>query len=167
MNDVSTPYSRPQKKRTPRLGFFGFCVLAKFAVLVPLTANALTRLGYKRTMIRIPTSQLKRWLPSTKDDLRILTGCAQAMHIVGKHSPFPGTCLARAMVLHSTLSRYGLSSALRLGVKRTVGDQLSAHAWVEVAGQPVNEPPDITQVYTAFSETDFLTLLDNAQITVF
>lgn len=41
------------------------------------------------------------------------------------------TCLPRALATHTLLARRGLSSELRIGVTRSPGSLLEAHAWVE------------------------------------
>ncbi len=43
------------------------------------------------------------------------------------------TCLPRALAAHTLLARRGLASELRIGVTRTPGSPLQAHAWVEDA----------------------------------
>lgn len=47
-------------------------------------------------------------------------------------------CLHRSVVLHGWLLREGVPSELCIGVLKD-GDELKAHAWVEVAGQIVND----------------------------
>jgi hypothetical protein len=57
-------------------------------------------------------------------------------------------CLVRSLVLQSMLSRKGLRSQLRIGVRRA-GASISAHAWVECAGVPVNDELAFTSQYAA------------------
>lgn len=49
-------------------------------------------------------------------------------------------CLHRSLVLHKWLRSEGLPSELRIGVRKH-GDELRAHAWVELAGIAVNDEP--------------------------
>jgi hypothetical protein len=53
---------------------------------------------------------------------------------------FPGDsrCLARSLVLLGLLSRRGIAPALVLGVR--TAPSFGAHAWVELAGNPLLEP---------------------------
>jgi len=45
----------------------------------------------------------------------------------------PGaTCLTQAIAMRTLLERRGQSSSLRIGVARSIGGSLDAHAWVEV-----------------------------------
>ena len=53
----------------------------------------------------------------------------------------PKTCLPRSLTLRWMLARRGIDSGLRIGVRRVQADIL-AHAWIELAGQPVGETPD-------------------------
>ena len=41
------------------------------------------------------------------------------------------TCLPQALAAHTLLARRGLASELRIGVTRTSGSPLEAHAWIE------------------------------------
>jgi hypothetical protein len=53
-------------------------------------------------------------------------------------------CLTRALTLQYLLTRRGLSTVLRFGV-RTEGGQLRAHAWLELGGEPLGEAADVEQ----------------------
>ncbi|MFV0294880.1 MAG: lasso peptide biosynthesis B2 protein [Hyphomicrobiaceae bacterium] len=64
-------------------------------------------------------------------------------------SRLPGTCLARALVLRRLLAHCGVPAQIVIGA-RPLKDRLDAHAWVEVAGHPVNEPADIARQYVPF-----------------
>ena len=44
------------------------------------------------------------------------------------------------------LRRRGLASQLRIGARRN-GDTLDAHAWVELAGTPLAQGPDLPPVF--------------------
>ncbi|MFH1130055.1 MAG: lasso peptide biosynthesis B2 protein [Pseudomonadota bacterium] len=64
---------------------------------------------------------------------QIISAVLRASHIVpgGKH------CLTKALVAQTMLKRNGLESQLRIGVMRSKGDRLDAHAWVECCGRIV------------------------------
>ena len=50
----------------------------------------------------------------------------------------PGSkCLVQAIAGRNLLARYGFSGAIHIGVAKDSKNWLSAHAWVEVAGQTV------------------------------
>jgi uncharacterized membrane protein (UPF0136 family) len=57
------------------------------------------------------------------------------------------TCLLRAFTLRWMLRRRGIPADLRIGVNRSrIG--IHAHAWVDVNGQAVGEPEDITDRFS-------------------
>jgi hypothetical protein len=66
----------------------------------------------------------------------------------------PGNCLTRSLYLLWLLRRRGVMSDLRIGMRLTNG-QLNAHAWVDVAGQPVNDAKDIGERFAAFDQPRF------------
>ena len=70
---------------------------------------------------------------------------ARALRRVGAR--LPGThCLARALALRWWMRSRGLDAQLRIGVRQGPGG-LEAHAWVELAGAPVDEQPGNTMTY--------------------
>jgi hypothetical protein len=64
--------------------------------------------------------------------------------VVGRRHP-RGSCLRRSLVLAALLRHQGLRPTLQIGVQRQ-GDELGAHAWVELEGQALGEaaPPEST-----------------------
>jgi hypothetical protein len=68
-----------------------------------------------------------------------------------RYAPGPVTCLTRSLLLRWLLRRRGLASDLRIGVQLTQG-RLDAHAWVEYEGQPINDTPDVSRRFAAFTE---------------
>ncbi len=59
-----------------------------------------------------------------------------------RRHPLSFTCLARALVVQRLLAARGWKSELRIGV-RSLGGTLEAHAWVECAGTPLGEGPEV------------------------
>lgn len=53
-------------------------------------------------------------------------------------------CLQRSAVTACLLKQYGIAAEMVLGARQM---PLRAHAWVEVAGQVVNDKPDVSQIY--------------------
>lgn len=80
--------------------------------------------------LSIPANQL-----ALAERLHRLVGWAARLHWP------PKTCLLRSLTLRWMLARRGIDSRLRIGVRRVQADIL-AHAWIELAGQPVGETPD-------------------------
>ena len=76
---------------------------------------------------------------------------ATLVNLAASQVPFPATCLTRSLLLGWMLRRRGVSSQLRIGV-RINQDILDAHAWVEYAGIPINDQPDVGKQFAAFDE---------------
>jgi hypothetical protein len=47
------------------------------------------------------------------------------------------TCLPRACAAHVMLARHGVESRLRIGVVKTTGGGVNAHAWIEAEGTAI------------------------------
>ena len=58
-------------------------------------------------------------------------------------------CLPRSLVLWHILRDRGALSEIRLGVAKLADGSLSAHAWVEFGGAPLNERTDLLDRYAA------------------
>jgi hypothetical protein len=58
------------------------------------------------------------------------------------------TCLTQSLALQFLLMRAGQSSALRIGVARSVARGFQAHAWVEWNGQTLIDRPEDVAFYT-------------------
>jgi len=65
-------------------------------------------------------------------------------------TPTPTTCLTRSLLLCRLLRGQGIDAQLQIGVRLASGT-FEAHAWVEVAGHPVNDRPDVSEKFAAFS----------------
>jgi hypothetical protein len=71
-------------------------------------------------------------------------------------------CLHRSLALYLWLQGEGMTSELRIGVRKD-GGALRAHAWVEIAGQVVNDRPAAVGEFTPlFSTGADRTLTDGA-----
>lgn len=58
-------------------------------------------------------------------------------------------CLPRSLVLWHFLRHRGASAVVRLGVSKLAGGGLSAHAWLEFDGLPLNDAADVFDRYAA------------------
>jgi hypothetical protein len=65
-----------------------------------------------------------------------------AVDVVAAKTWMHALCLPRALATHAMLRRRGVASRLCLGVARQ-GQQLTAHAWVEVGEKRAPSDPDI------------------------
>jgi hypothetical protein len=70
-------------------------------------------------------------------------GLAAAAH----HHPLTVTCLPQSLTTHAVLRTLGYESRIVIG--GTNPSEFSAHAWVEVGGTVVGDPPDIGDRFAA------------------
>jgi hypothetical protein len=68
--------------------------------------------------------------------------------IAGRYVPTNGSCLRLSLLVWWLLRRKGVPAELRIGVRQHGG--FSAHAWVELAGQAVNDAPDVAERFAPF-----------------
>jgi hypothetical protein len=61
------------------------------------------------------------------------------------------TCLHKSLTLWWLLRRQGISSNLRLGVRKS-GGKFEAHAWIEYNGAALNDGDEPAKQYTVFDE---------------
>ena len=71
---------------------------------------------------------------------------ASLMAKAARHVPGDYTCLHRSMALWWMLRRRGFDGRLRLGVRKG-RTAFEAHAWVEYAGDVLNDDPDVERRY--------------------
>ena len=76
---------------------------------------------------------------------------ASMVEIAGRNHVVRMSCLRRALVQQWLLSKKGISSKLRFGVRTIEGD-LEAHAWLEKDGKMISDPEIIREQYIALSE---------------
>ena len=75
----------------------------------------------------------------TSDTIRHL---GKLVGMAGRHHLYPMRCLRQSLVLQWLLAQRGIITELQIGVRKEV-DGLSAHAWLEHGGQPIDEPQTI------------------------
>jgi len=128
-------------------------LLLKLWLLLPLVAVLLRLLDYPRTL-----RLLSRWLPaaplqneSPEASLPYALRLGRLTRIAGRYVPTNGSCLRQSLLVWWLLRRKGLPAELRIGVSKQEG--FSAHAWVEVASQPVNDAPDVTERFAPFDDS--------------
>jgi hypothetical protein len=92
------------------------------------------------------------------EPLTTIAAAKRALVRVKRATGIDGTCLSRSLALATMLQRRGISTELRVGYRRKDGI-IEGHAWLEYAGKPINERPDVVATYTlashstAFDET--------------
>jgi hypothetical protein len=103
--------------------------------------TSLARLGFDRTL---------RWIekvPRRRLSVRRQLTVAETKRVVAvayRLQPFEGRCLSRSLVAYLLHRRDGAHVRFVVGVRRAEdaaeGEDLEAHAWVESAGTPGDEP---------------------------
>lgn len=88
------------------------------------------------------------------DALTLAWGRQRLVSVAARLHALSMTCLPRALTLRWILGRQGIPTQLCIGINRSSAGML-AHAWVELDGQAIGEPEDITE--------RFAVLLGNAE----
>lgn len=126
---------------------------------LPLAHGGVRAVGFKSGCRLL--QRFSAWLghPAPPNQpLPAIAQCTQALNRAIHYGLYPGNCLSRALTLWWLLSRCGLHSDLRIGVRMLDG-RFQAHAWLEYEGQPLNEVLTVRQEYTAFADELFAALL--------
>lgn len=74
---------------------------------------------------------------------------AHMVNAADRHGLVHPSCLVKSLTLWWLLGRQGISSELRIGVRKQ-GGTLEAHAWVERERMALNEPEERHHHYAAF-----------------
>lgn len=70
-------------------------------------------------------------------DLRCVARCVWAVNVSSRLMSGEVKCLARALTTKLLLNQFGIDTDLKLGVAKSTGGALEAHAWVEYQGQVI------------------------------
>lgn len=115
---------------------------------LPLFWLGLRVLGLRRFQAWL---QLGNVLAERRISHEAILRIATLVNIAALHVPFPATCLTRSLLLSWMLRRRGVTSQLRIGVRITQGS-LDAHAWIEYAGIPINDRPEVGEQFAPFAD---------------
>ena len=120
--------------------------------LLPILTISLRLSGFKKTRQRLQGALAGRKpIAAGEDPAANISLTTSAVLAAIRYSLFPSTCLERSLALWWLLSRQGIASQLRIGV-RTAEQKFSAHAWVEFDGMALGEPEAPHAHYAAFME---------------
>jgi hypothetical protein len=119
-------------------------------VLLPLVTLSLRWRGFRATR-----AALQRLLsnagtesdagPADKD----ASVTAHIVNAADRHGLVHPSCLAKSLTLWWLLGQQGISSHLRIGIRKE-NEKFEAHAWVERDGAALNEPDEHHHHYAAF-----------------
>jgi len=116
-------------------------------VLLPGVQLSLRVRGFTRTAGMLASRSQRPALPADARDARSL---GDAVGLVAGRSVVGARCLGRSLVLWFLLRRRGVDAELVIGAEAPRGGELPAHAWVEVAGEPVNDELDVRERFGSF-----------------
>lgn len=96
---------------------------------------ALTCLGFRRTW-RVVTVIGHR---APRQATAFASSAPAVLHRSARWAPWESSCLDRSVTLSAWLAWRGVRNELVIAVRSTEGGTADAHAWVEVAGEVVND----------------------------
>lgn len=148
-NDLTSMFLRDWKKY--RQLHPGDREVARCAmVMLPIVGCVVKLRGYRRcqTLLR-RFGSVRRNAASHdgRDDLACARRLAWLVNAAGSRSIGRPNCLTRSIVTCWILQRRGLEGQLRFGVAQSEHGRLAAHAWVESAGQIINDRVDIADQF--------------------
>jgi len=125
-------------------------IFLRAMALLPLVSLSLRWRGFRATQ-----TALERYLSNARGEQDALSAkqrVALTAHMVNaadRHGLVHPSCLAKSLTLWWLIGRQGISSCLRIGIRKDNG-KFEAHAWVERDGTAVNEPDEHHHHYVAF-----------------
>lgn len=124
-------------------------ILATAFVSMPAFRLALQLLGFKRFISCFIGGPALGKAPIAFEETVKIGGLVNsaAFHLFG-----PDCCLIRSLYLLWLLRRLGVACELRIGTQLAPG-RLMGHAWIEVAGAPVNDAGDVARRYAVFENS--------------
>lgn len=122
-------------------------VVCESLLLLPGVQLSLRIRGFTRTAGTLARRSQRRAVPAHPRDARPL---GEAVGLVAGRSVVGARCLGRSLVLWFLLRRRGVDAELVIGAEAPRGGELPAHAWVEVAGEPVNDALDVRERFGSF-----------------
>lgn len=109
--------------------------------LAPFVAASVRLRGYRRTR-----RWVQRWADRRPGPLlggSVEATLASAVRLADaalRRQPLPATCVPRSVLVWGLLRRHGVASEVVIGVRRSDGPGVDAHAWVEHEGRPITDP---------------------------
>jgi transglutaminase superfamily protein len=118
--------------------------------MLPLVSLSLRFVGFRATRTALQKT-LPPPLPQLDSDFvnKSAALVGHMVHAADRHSLIHPSCLAKSLTLWWLLGRHGITSRLRIGIRKENG-KLEAHAWVEREGSALNEPEEHHRHYAAF-----------------
>lgn len=118
--------------------------------MLPVVSLSLKLRGLQATQAalqRIPSQGLPE--QDLGDESRCIALTAHMVNAADRHGLVHPSCLAKSLTLWWLLARQGITSHLRIGIRKET-EKFEAHAWVEREGAALNEPEEQHRHYAAF-----------------
>jgi hypothetical protein len=118
--------------------------------MLPLVSLSLRLRGFQPTRTILKRKLSHSLAEQDSDSVNrqaVLT--ARMVHAADRHGMVHPSCLAKSLTLWWLLGRQGITSRLRIGIRKENG-KLQAHAWVEREGSALDDPEDLHRHYAAF-----------------
>ena len=137
-------------RRFSALGRPARSLFLRAIVLLPLVALSLRWRGFRATQ-----AALQRFLANDNQQTdaalvrKVVPVTARMVNAADRHGLVHPSCLAKSLTLWWLLGRQGISSCLRIGIRKKE-EKFEAHAWVERDGTALNEPDEHHHHYAAF-----------------
>ena len=129
-------------------------ILLAAVIELPLMAFVLKLMGFRRVQnillrfgARKPRNRIGGAPASTVEAQNIEKLVSAAVN----EGIYRANCLERSLTLWWLLRREGISSQLKIGVRKAK-DKLEAHAWIEVNGSVLNDDPAVQANYSPFTQ---------------
>lgn len=120
----------------------GRAIVLLSLLLLPVVASLLKARGMERTrawLDRLALFAAGGTSALAPREIATLVGVAASL--------LQARCLPRSLVLWHFLRDRDTAAEIRLGVTKLADGSLSAHAWVECEGVPLNDGPDVFERY--------------------
>ncbi len=128
-------------------------------VALPTIHFLLCLLGFKRTLAllsqvgsRKSATPASEWNPRAWHIMRLT-------RLAARRGVVQGNCLSQSLTLWWLLHQSGIESELRVGVRKEA-NQFLAHAWIELAGFPLNDRVEAVRQYAMFEKLTIPNLVE-------
>lgn len=124
-------------------------ILLRALVLLPTLELLLHTIGFRRSLKLLKRMGNNKASLSTKDWNPRAWHIMRLTRLAARRGWVHGNCLSQSLTLWTLLQSAGMESKLRIGVRKD-RERLCAHAWIEMANFPLNDPLAANRQYTMF-----------------
>jgi hypothetical protein len=123
------------------------------SILLPLVRCSLHLRGYGKTYTSLQKrvqfqAEGRETLPDVREEVQVTCRMVRA---AVRYSLAQFSCLEESLTLWYLLRKQGTPACLRIGVRKEK-EKFEAHAWVEHAGEALNQTEEMHRHYAAFEQ---------------